>query len=103
MTLDDLFAHLAQQPKKNRPTELKSDSAFLRAWLASRGKREVQSDLLFRHNLNVLRPCDFDPREHEHAISNAWGWLVEFGMEAKRRKGKPKHLDLILHRQHTEE
>ena len=81
MTDDDLIAFLASKPKRHRPTELKSDSAMLAAWIACRSTIEFRNDVIFRHGLDKLPAyhlvaTDGDP-SMDHAISNAWGWLVE--------------------------
>ena len=79
MTPDALIAHLAALPRSKRPTELRSDSQMLRAWLACRSLPEFYRDVILRHGLDMISASDFSAscRTHEHAIGNALGWLLE--------------------------
>lgn len=46
MQADDVLAVLASRPKRERPTELRSDSAMLSAWLRLRKDRDFIQDVL---------------------------------------------------------
>lgn len=84
MTPDDMLAHLAATPKRNRPTELRSDTRMLGVWVRLRRCREFRLDVINRHNLNAVQPSKLDPTDptHEHAISNAWGHCVQVYLES---------------------
>lgn len=80
MTSDDVIAYLAKLPRRTRPTELQTDAEMLRAWLNCRDMEDFRDDVICRHGLMLLKVEDLQPHTnsiHEHAITNAWGWLVE--------------------------
>lgn len=87
MTQDDMLAYLAKKPKpkRERPTELRSDSRMLQCWLRLRKDQDFLSDVILRHGLlDVYTLNESDPC-HEHAISNAWGhcmqvWVQELAL-----------------------
>lgn len=83
MTSDDILSYLANLPKRNRPTELKSDSKILSSWIWCRQSKQFYMDVIARHGLINVLPSDFllSIYSHEHAISNAWGWMVESILE----------------------
>lgn len=76
MTPDDVLAYLAAKPKRERPTELRSDSRMLAAWLRLRNDRDFRSDIIDRHGLQKCVKLDDHDTGHQHAIGNAWGHCV---------------------------
>lgn len=79
MTVDDLFAELASRPRRERPIDLRSDSAMLQVWIRLRADRAFCADLLL-HNIDKVSHLT---EASEHAISNVWGIAA---MEAVRIK-----------------
>lgn len=77
MTVDDIFAYLASKPKRERPTELRSDANMLSAWLRLRTDKAFRDDILCRHGLHSLANIDETDPTHEHAIANAWSHCVQ--------------------------
>ena len=74
MTTDDVLATIAALPKKDRPTELKSDTAMLKAWLSLRTDRAFFADVIIRHNLRDVPASELT--KHDHAYGNAIGHCV---------------------------
>lgn len=79
MTRDELISWMAQRPKSERPTELRSDSKMLRAWVRCRDSSEFYYDVIRRHGLDRISVSVLDSPDEcqKHAIGNAWGWLVQ--------------------------
>lgn len=77
MTSDGVLAYMASRPKKNRPTELRSDARMLAAWLRMRHDKAFCDDVLIRHGLHLCREIDESNPTHDHAIGNAWGHSVQ--------------------------
>lgn len=84
MTVDDVLAHMASTPKRDRPTELRSDTAMLQVWLFLRTDVAFVQDVIERHRLDQCRLFNGKPSE-EHALSNAWGQAVEAWLKLKNR------------------
>lgn len=84
MTADDVLSYLAAHPKKDRPTELRSDSAMLLAWQLARDDRDFYVDIFRRHGLDRAAGIDVSDPFHEHAISNAWGHCVQLVLEYRK-------------------
>jgi hypothetical protein len=74
---DDVLATIAALPRSKRPTELRSDSAMLKAWLKLRACRQFRSDVIERHNLQGQTALDLTNPAHEHAYGNAIGHCVQ--------------------------
>ena len=81
MVSDDILAYLAKKPKRDRPTELRSDAKMLWVWLRLRDDKEFRSDVLCRHGLHSCAAIDEDDLIHEHAVSNAWGHCMQVLMQ----------------------
>ncbi len=77
MTTDDVLAYLAGRPKKDRPTELRSDAKMLEVWLMMRGDRMFRDDVVIRHGLHRCDRIDETNPIHEHAVGNAWGQCMQ--------------------------
>ena len=77
MLSDDVLAYLAAKPKKERPTELRSDAKMLAAWLRLRNNKEFLNDVVCRHGLHACFAIDESDLAHEHAIGNAWAHCVQ--------------------------
>lgn len=87
MNSDDVLAYLAGLPKRERPTELKSDSAMLLAWRLMRKDGYFYWDVVVRHGLHKISGVDgITPARDEHAIGNAWGHCVQEVLEHKRKR-----------------
>ena len=83
MNSDDMLSYLAAQPKKHRPTELRSDVKMLKIWQLLRRDKEFYEDVIRRHGLSSINSSDLDCSNtvHEHAISNAWGHCMQVLVE----------------------
>ena len=81
MTSDDVLAYMASRPKKNRPTELRSEARMLAAWLRMRLNEAFHDDVIIRHGLNRCHKIDETNLTHDHAIGNAWGHCVRAVVE----------------------
>jgi hypothetical protein len=77
MTSDDVLAYLASKPKKERPTELRSDAKMLAVWLRMRSDKAFYNDVIVRHGLISKFVIDENKPSHEHAVSNAWGHCMQ--------------------------
>lgn len=77
MTTDDVLAYLASKPKRDRPTELRSDARMLAIWLRMRNDKEFEEDFIRRHGLHFFSAIDETIDAHEHAIGNAWGHCMQ--------------------------
>jgi hypothetical protein len=77
MTSDDVLAYLAAKPKRDRPTELRSDAKMLAVWLQMRHDKAFRDDVVCRHGLHSCAAVDEQDPAHEHAISNAWGHCMQ--------------------------
>jgi hypothetical protein len=73
MVSDDVLAYLAKKPKRDRPTELRSDTKMLAVWLRLRDDKAFRDDVVCRHGLHDCYAIDERDSAHEHAVSNAWG------------------------------
>ena len=82
MTTDDILAYLSSTTKRQRPTELRSDSRMLFCWLRLRNDREFIQDVIQRHGLQDEPTINRAAKMHEHAISNAWGHCVDVLLES---------------------
>ena len=77
MVSDDVLAFLAKKPKRDRPTELRSDSKMLAVWLRLRDDKAFRDDVVCRHGLHSCYAIDERDPAHEHAVSNAWGHCMQ--------------------------
>ena len=77
LTADDVLAYLATKPKRERPTELRSDARMLAVWLRLRDDQYFRDDVVCRHGLHNFCEILESDETHEHAVSNAWGHCVQ--------------------------
>lgn len=77
MVSDDILAYLAKKPKRDRPTELRSDAKMLAVWLRLRDDKAFRNDVVCRHGLHACYAIDERDPVHEHAVSNAWGHCLQ--------------------------